>query len=527
MSNRKNKKYGKQDRAQMKPDAKQVDAERGSKSGTPKLAFANDPSWYAKNPLILRDAGSFSFNNPLGNIEDLGFGTSEFTEGANKYAFPGIITFKMVGIPGVGDSESDALNIAASDQYAVNRYLNSGHANYEPADQMIYFMTLDNAYMFYAWVRRLSGTLSIYTQSNKYWPRYLVESQDVDFDDLIANIAQFRAWANQFADMLKPYKIPDEMPIFRRHWDLYSSYYTDADTTKSQVYIYTPAGFYHFEPYTDTKGGKLVYEVLTTSANPTGSLTFKDIQAIGQTLIDGILNIDDNGIIAGDLLKSHSSFFVLPEVVADYMVVPVYSKEMLMQIENATIFDGNLSGAAAQWSGMDITQANGLLAFTPQLEALAANSSLTAYASGMRLMNFDHPDPTPEEVMVASRLIFNGEYSGTGTKFTVTDAGTELVLGAFVYAFNAKKGLLRYQIATFNDVGSSVSGNYFNEISRCSNFDHHPLIFTFITDATGGNEYVNVLGDIDNYRFFSEQEIRSLNHTALLSEFNVPAKKGQ
>lgn len=195
---------------------------RGERNpGRPSLEEAvakavNDVSWYAQNPELLMDSASISYNTAVGtplHLMEYAAGPNSPLSWTNYYAIPGIYTMRVAPIPGYTIDNSSPINIAARNLYSFVRYVNSGHANYDPVDLMIYVLAMDSLYSFVAWLRRIYGELQLTSQYNRYLPEQQVRCEGLDYDDLVRHIVDLRAFINTFQLKLGTFVIPDRKSV--------------------------------------------------------------------------------------------------------------------------------------------------------------------------------------------------------------------------------------------------------------------------------------------------------------------------
>lgn len=105
---------------------------------------ANDPKWYIVNGQLAKDVASFSFNNALGASFEIGTHGLTTLVQPKKYSLPGIMTIPYVPSIGYSADGTSAANIAAKNFYSFVRHQNSGHANYDSPDLMMYLMAMDS-----------------------------------------------------------------------------------------------------------------------------------------------------------------------------------------------------------------------------------------------------------------------------------------------------------------------------------------------------------------------------------------------
>lgn len=86
----------------------------------------NDPSWYAADATLMRDAASIPFSWSVGTTLDIGVD--------ENYVVPGICAIDTVPSFGYSTDTTSPLNIAARSMYSFIRHANSGSANYDAPD---------------------------------------------------------------------------------------------------------------------------------------------------------------------------------------------------------------------------------------------------------------------------------------------------------------------------------------------------------------------------------------------------------
>lgn len=428
----------------------------------------NDWTWYAFNPALIRDTASFPFGVPLGTRLNT---NQAFIDDA---AVPGVMAFYTMPTFGQSLDAMSPINMASRDIYSFIRHANSGAANYDSPDLMIYLGAMDSIYAYLEFMKRVYGVARGYMATNRYLPQALLTAMGVDYDDVIAHQADFRAFINTYAPRVASYCIPQGMSFMTRHMWMYSHMFIDSDTDKAQTYLYTPAAFYSFTLDEDGKGMLEYVPFGPTNNWDTGHLlSVKELQDYAMRLADGIADNQDFNIMSGDILKAYgaSGIYVPQQIPEAYIVLPDYNTEVASQFENIT-----LVGLPVPWDTTDptypeflkraaLTQVittsdtqgiNGYLQYNPSFlphttvpSSLLSTTSLRALSvpfSANRIVNMHHGDVKPEEVMVATRLTESGVASvekvtgGTNNIVSVTypSMGSDIAVGArmFTYVYN-------------------------------------------------------------------------------------------
>lgn len=478
----------------------------------------NDVSWYAANPQILKDACSIAFSNPQGAPVNARYVMNQ--------RMPGIARIELLCIPGISSDPTSAINIATRNIYSYVRHANAGHTNYEAPDLMIYLLSMDQAYTYHAWMRRIYLLARTYMQKNRYTPKWLIQSMGIDYDDIVSQLADFRLYINTYAQKLGSLVTPSGMTYFQRHAWVFSNVFADSTSAKAQFYYFNPDSFGIFEPTTSQKGGKMVYKKVENSDN--SKLKLSDLIAFGNSMIEPLLSDEDINIMSGDIIKAFgTNLNTLGMITENDAIMPVYNLEVLTQIQNlqVTKFDSD----APQ---REVTQTDGYLVFNPCLtgEIPTYDDWMELEAPVLFTLPFDSVEPG--DVMVASRLI--PTFEPKDKKVYLDSAGSEIVTSFNMYNIN--------EDGTRMDIVGSISMTNWGRVSNnevdwwdCSltlqtlmaleKFEYHPAFGYKITSGTGTDleiMFSNIALDVENYTVLDKSDIIQMNEVAILNEFDVP-----
>lgn len=527
---------------------------------------ANDPAWYAQNPQIMKDSASFSYNYPLGSR--LNFGADPAADNLNSTSLPGIMAIYTT--PSFGNSlhSNSPINTAARNIYSFVRHANSGHSNYDAPDLMLYLTAMDNLYAYVSFLKRAYGVMMPSYYTNRYMPKALIESMHLDYDDLNANLNDFRSFINRLALRIGSMCIPASMSYMARHMWMYEHIWTDDMSDKAQIYLYSPHGFYRFSLDGDS-AGQLEYKDLFTDGH--ANLTFAQLVDYGEKMLEPILSSEDMNIMSGDILKAFGpeNLYKINMIDEAYLVVPEYSAEVLDQIQNATLVGHYLGTPTLH---QDATK--GFLIFDPEFNPLyqpqpGIYPGLNVMVTD-RLVTFPHGDIKPEDTMVATRLtnIMDVSYAGGGTSrigptstptIKCPTMGSEIAHHATIFNYQEDdKGAwvlhsskpiytsLVFIIDNSTPLGgegpaskygmqqlAADLGATLSLIGQIGTFDRHPAVglsgYINVTWMEGASttsmeevsEFNSLLVDSSYYTVLDLQDLINLSETALLSEFNV------
>lgn len=595
MSNAKNT-YKKGDRkfsGKKKPFEKRIpgkksdckdDGMRGPDSRVCAGSKDNDPAWYALNPQLLKDAASFPYAWPLGNKLDVG----KYGNFINHGSLPGVLVMNWAPTIGYSKDGTSPVNVASINTYTKVRHDNSGHANYDHADYMMYLLAMDSVYAFHSWMRRVYGVALTYSNTNRYYPRAIVKAMGVDFDDLQSNLADFRQYINTYAVKASALAVPAKMSIMTKHYWMSEGLYYDSNQDKPQTYLFNPIGFYKFRlSNSPTPFGELVFEPMfnngelgfSTGAKASTPWKLSDFVKYGDGLLSPIISDEDFGIMSGDTLKSFGvgGCYTLPVTEETYTVVPSYSEEVLDQIQNATF----VGMPASRWViSQDVSVGAGWILSDPTfkhpwVDAVDENELPGQNAFLVdRFLTFEHGDITPEQTMEASRWTnICTEVTAADTReYRVPTMGTEVMcvgnIGSMlfgeinfsdnIYVSMNVDAMYPIMIDVDNTAGAIQSlRDYVNRVTskiaeihllaeQLSVFDRHPAIY--LSSYLGArlemqyyqqsaavksslNQAVDKYGtiegalyDVNYYTILDQSDLEEMSHIALLSEFDVTTR---
>lgn len=530
----KDKKFTK-DKATKKTKSKNDRGSRTKKYGedacttTPQSALSdvhgNDPRWYAASEQLMKDAFSLSMPYQLGSGFTMTLPTSDPAQRPMKTFYaPGICALRVAPLPGLSVDGSSPVNLAAHKICAWVRHANSGHANYDPADLMMYILAMDNAYMLYNFLVRAYGVMRLYNQVNRYTPKVLVQAMHLDFDDLNANLANFRYKINYFANALASFAVPATLPYITRHQWLFRDIYTDEPDFKSQLYMFVPECLYKWNEKVITPGEATVPGYLSpvniggyTNPNNNNLLTYSEISQMIDDFLAPLVTSEDFNIMGGDIIKAYglSNCLVIHEISEDYTVIPIPEETALKQIENCNCFERVvLTGNITQ-------RADG---------AIICNPGLTLRDVDRRwydILNFHQDIVTPEDVAEATRLLSVPHDTAGGFR----GFGSELPVKTEYYTINPSSAS-GFDIVSLGDgqrVNLNGIPNLYRSICTISNFYRHPIT-AFYEFNTGTIDYADdcygYFGNLDNYTFVEPNTVVKMHETALLSLFDVPQLAG-
>lgn len=536
---------GKQGKKDSRDPRVNFDNERVSKFDKFMDDHSNDIAWYSRFPALMKSAANISYYGNTG--EKLPFGSGN--------ANPGVMVFNYS--PYLFGDGGTALNQAANSNFSFTVHANSRNTRYNAPDQQLLSLAGADALSFLALGIRVYGTMKNWEQMNYYTPKALVSAMGFDFDDLESNLSNMWFDLNDMIAQSHQIWLPNNMPIVARRFWMNTNIYEDADSIKSQYYLYSPD---HILIYDETRlntGGCLrpmtykdaglrndttgyVINLSEKTTNPNG-LTWDEYKKIFFTMLGALLNSEDRGIIYGDILKAYGegSLYTVSPIDATYKTVPVPKHaEVLSQFENLTVNPVPYTGIAQSNGGVE------LIPFCYYAESIPPTTDLKNdsrnFMGTHALLNFHQLNfPTPEQIVVATRCMslqasptFMSALVGSATSLATAEddqrvyfpnsCGTEIISSITVYYYNYTSNSERtLKNAVWNGQYSNLSTEFLRAWTK---FDWAPFIYTQIEGddpqvarSSTAPERFDFYGDVDNYTTIDATTLAKMHKAALYS----------
>lgn len=537
------------------------------------ISGANDPGWYADSVDLRAAYFSYPFAAPLGINFQSGNATMD------RSSVPGVMAYYFVPTIGRTTSADAAVNVAAQRLYSYVRYANSGHANYDPTDLMIYVLAMDSLEMYAEYLKRIYGLLTKYSRTNWYAPDALLKANWVNPVDLQKHIPDLFGYIRLFIAKTSAFAVPANVSLNKRHaWMCRHMWVDNPDSSKAQTYMYVPSAFYRFT-LDSTGAGMLTADSWIqpqsyTGAVPVSSLaTFDQLVSFGNSLLSSVVAQEDFGIMSGDIMKAFpNDYRVIEDITQDWQVPFEYSAEVLSQIENATVFSGYGQLEVKQVIPTPGTN-SAYLSSSPivELSLFYTNTVSSATPTGAdvqklkplfeagyintakSLLNFHHENPTQDEVAVATRLMVRVDptvwvvtkrtqgYQTLIVQTNVDECGSEIVVGAKIFFMNRTSTLTNNQLYTFDvptvlpvsytsgssaDVASNVQ-LVAARLEQLATFDWHHGVMIGDLSVLSSDTLINfptvgapqgIAVDIDTYTWIDSVNLGNMHRAALINE---------
>lgn len=230
---------------------------------------------------------------------------------------------------------SDTLNTAAIQLYSsIVAKLNRAPAGYDANDLMVACICCDSLVATYNYMKSVISHMLTYTSSNRALPRVTVEAMGFDFDDIETHLDQVRLDFEMFTAKMNALQIPKVLDIYDEHSYLTSNIFCDEDSVYPQVYVFQLENYYVFDQSSHPGTTNALSRPLNGSE--TVPLKAADIKYKLYDMYDSLFTSFDFGNMLADLRTAFPDADIVLESPNFEAMTPVYDKDILMALHNAT-----------------------------------------------------------------------------------------------------------------------------------------------------------------------------------------------
>lgn len=523
----------------------------------------NDVSWYTRYPNLVVASASLPYPYRPGMSVQIGNynGNSDFSGVASPVyqKIPGVMS--MIWAPTVGQSTNamDPASLLGMEIYAKVREAYSGTLRADAPDYVIYIMALDSVFSYIGWLKRLYRVLNSWTPENYAMPAQILHGMGLMDDDIAAlRMERMQLW--EYINLLvlesRKFTCPGSLDIINRHYWMNDNVYVDDPTLNSQMFMFNMVGCYQY--FLGSYGGEsdqvggLQFNLLpwvrsSTEPNPNGvgpTLSAKLLYDFGHQMLTSLAEWDDSYTINGYLKRAYGdvSLFVVDELPINAIFEPVFSTEVLSQIENSKTVIGGENISYVNYN-FDIWQ-------NPKTNAVVSKPSISLkdqavinidpwgslkLAGSTPFLSSRNPNPGPLDNIIMTRLTAvsyvktNPGHTSAKADLTVTfDVATEIPLTWFVVGFGSSSS---YASSTENTIVDNIKNDAYHSyastistitfariVGVVSQFDWHP--FMVIGSLAQNEPYGAVFGDIHNVTSITPDMLKNIHQKCIYSEFN-------
>lgn len=359
---------------------------------------------------ILDHASTYGFYYPNGKSF---IPTTYLTKGAidSKIGVPTVMACEYVPIPGYSDSATSAISIAAQQLFQhIRAALNKPLAGYQFADPVIAYQCFLSLVIQAQEMIRDVRVMNTWSTDNYAWPEQVMYAMGYDYGsirDLRKNMANYIMEFDMAMYEASAIFLPMETDAVKKFTDMCANIWTDHASPKSQLYLYTTAGYYKFEE-TESQGSKAkFYKYDYEDRRHQPELFGVKLQHF-RDCVEALRNSDSYNLLMSDLRTAYDGVkgYVFQSMPVGTGMQLSYSDIMLRQWQNTrTIPPCNLAGAY-----LDVTQnvPTNTLVIKPTIPAVADDEhkqgqaynliEKSVFPNGV-LMNFSTTRPDNREVV--------------------------------------------------------------------------------------------------------------------------------
>lgn len=314
----------------------------------------NDPNWYFLDRNVAEQAASFSINGFNGVTLDI-YGINHpgtVTDGPDEMLnanvrIPTIYSVEIFPTPGDTDTIQRGINLAALATYSTLSSINAKSTSYAPQDLTMLMLSLGEVISIMEHMRRMFGVAFSYNQRNRAMPYTLLKSMGVDPDDFFEHIAAYRLEFNSLVTSINKIPFPANISYLFKCADLYQKVYLDSASDMAQIIYSKPGMTWKLnETYNDQGSGLETIDCTTLT-------TFPQWFQVAKSMVDALLQSATFNFIYSDILnlssKTSTKLFYMDYLTEQYIVIPEYNANYLLQIHNATIIDYPKGSAATDY----------------------------------------------------------------------------------------------------------------------------------------------------------------------------------
>lgn len=462
----------------------------------------NDVNWYVARPNMLTDVARVPMNVATGVPLNIPGHKGSI---ATTYTLPGVATLTWYPTVGLSMDTSSPINVVARSLFSYIRHVNSGTINYEQSDVVMYLMAIDSIYTVFQSCVRMYGLSMLSNPYNRYWMDTYALAAGANPDDLRKYRDIYLGRINGLAAKISNLFCPNTFPFITRHIWLSSGVYLDRDSARAQAYLFRVGGYLKYDPKHANGGAMIMHDIKAT--------TLGEWLDVLEDMLGAVITDSDFSKISGDVLAAYGvqNMMRIATVDRDYVVVPTFQPEVLTQIQNTMWLDPDdtLKWATEEGQTAAIWQKDNVVYSMPNV---ATNKSSPRMS--MLLMPMD--EPTPADVMVATRNMIYLEEDEAASNVYYVHSGSEIFTGLYVFASLDTTDPVLLQISKYNE--AKGSGASFPTYNILTNFNMHPSIYV---DTSIGNSTSFIMAEINNAVVLPDATLEGMHINALLSEFNI------
>nr|QXV86720.1 MAG: capsid protein [Picobirnavirus sp.] len=467
-------------------------------------------------------------------------------------------------------------------EFAFLRATVSNKLPYDAPELIMDQVAIANAISYCNFLARVYMVAFLNNNDNRYTPRTLMSCMGVDYDSIMASLANFRYGINLLIQRISSLAVPKDVTYFAREAMIYANIYQDGTSIKDQMYLYVPESFFRYSDNADgegTPGLTLdIFNDLSAGPEKLQLKTANQLIAYGNKLISGLFNSEAIATIAANITRAYgdSGIITMNYLEEGARIVPIFDIVVLEQMKNADVlpptlcFSGEDGDVADQLSkSWTLTQAvldnndpAWWLKFNPVAGLTVADDNLRKspyveyfyMADSKKLITtttgYTDAGVTIENTRLKTSILCdtqptvadpNWDIKKQGNIRITVDGAAEVVVACTMIRMKDDENILSldgndfcdwYNLTTvhaYNQLASAdfVNAMQFEAIRRSFTFAPNVVnIFTpFLQTESNLRSGVHAVQwdyDMDNYAIITNEELIRLHETCMYSMMDVP-----
>lgn len=299
----------------------------------------NDPMWYFTDARLAEQTSNLSFHSFLGE--------GNIVAGID-YKLPSIMTLRMNPSPGnsyyfdpgIGSQQStrSGINLACTKLFTLlSTYSGRAATTYAPQDVGMLILAMGEIVSCIEDIRRLFGVSYTFSERNRALPKLLIESMGIDYDDFKSKRSIYIDNVNALITRFNQLPILGNIAYILKCRDMYQKIYTDSpNSAEAQIIYMSPQSTWILDE-SSYSGGTILKTVSWNNSNVNVTKLSNRLSTL-DNMVEALFGSSTLNIIYSDLLnlasKVNVPMFKLDYITNDYVVVPEYNLNFLLQVHN-------------------------------------------------------------------------------------------------------------------------------------------------------------------------------------------------
>lgn len=471
--------------------------------------ISNDPNWYFLDAELAKQASAVSFNQFLGAPFDL---SDKIVASMKVPTFARIELMPSPGSIPANFAMGAGINMQGMKLYTSLSSNNAKTTGYAPQDVTTLLLAFGNLLESVSYLRRMFGVAFSYNQRNRFYPKQVLGALGVDPDTFLRDLATNRLDFNTTINTINKIPIPANIAYFAKCATLYDGIFLDSETTMAQSYALAPRTYWMFDEAYSEEGTGL--RTGTWPSAPTAQ--WSDLIAVINGQVEALLTSSTFNYIYSDILnyctKNNVSVYANPIIAEDYAIAPIYSPEMLLQINNMRILGIPQTTVPTGINGC--TPSNDVVPDVNQ-NCVRYNPVFRKVGNGVAcdpILNFNTPTPDTAQIIEATRYTYIADDVQTSESVQYL---TDVALGDHYVA-----SLAIYSDSDVNDMmvtSSAWKNPSAKYLAMLDKFDYAPR-FELTDDS---DEFVGILGDLDYFTSVDTLYLMRVNDLTMQGLFEI------